>query len=610
MFPIFREDEVNLTARATLLITVLLLVVLLTSCESLEPPAALPVSESVALTATPEKMQPVAETVEPTVPETVPETPEPAVIELEPEPEALPAEEPVPPAVLEEPETPVESPPAATPEEAPVPQDTIESPAEPTASEAAPARPAHLYILHTNDTRGFVSGPGIGFPRLKTIVDLYRDQVDSLLLVDAGNSIYGNTFSDLDEGESVARLMEAVGYDAMAAGPDDLVYGFDHLLELNGSAGFPILSASIWDPASSTSLPSHALFTFDDFTVGVFGLLSGDAPGTLTPEVTEGLVFHDTIEVASALVEVLSLEADVIIALTNLGTDEAFPVSSLALASAVPGIDLIVDGNTDSPAPAAITAGDTLIVQAGSYGQAVGAVDITIDEGNVTGISAKLYTLADVIREGIVPDEATSDLIVELTASQEALAQQPAARLPETLEGEEESVRTRPSSLAAAVTTAMIDATGSDCALIDAVSFLGSLDAGEVTYSDIHAVLEQDQPCVVIEVTGAQLVEAVEHGLAALPGPAASYCQLGGLTPLYNIFETPGARLYGLRLNGKAINPEGTYRLATSLLIASGDNGYGMFSGSTVLESAGSIDRILSGYLSDLFPVSLPAGNP
>jgi 2',3'-cyclic-nucleotide 2'-phosphodiesterase (5'-nucleotidase family) len=47
---------------------------------------------------------------------------------------------------------------------------------------------------------------------------MYKEQAGNVLILDAGDAMHGTTLANLVEGASVVEIMNAVGYDAMAAG--------------------------------------------------------------------------------------------------------------------------------------------------------------------------------------------------------------------------------------------------------------------------------------------------------------------------------------------------------------------------------------------------------
>ncbi|WP_291299983.1 choice-of-anchor I family protein [Desulfosporosinus sp. BICA1-9] len=98
-----------------------------------------------------------------------------------------------------------------------------------------------ITILHTNDTHSrVVEGKydGMGFAKITTMIKQYKAQNPNTLVLDAGDTFHGQTIATLEKGESIAKLMNVMGYDAMTAGNHDFNYGYERLLELDGMTNF------------------------------------------------------------------------------------------------------------------------------------------------------------------------------------------------------------------------------------------------------------------------------------------------------------------------------------------------------------------------------------
>lgn len=76
---------------------------------------------------------------------------------------------------------------------------------------SAEEKSTEIHIVHTNDIHGYyksTSGGQIGFDAVKTIAD--KENAD--LILDAGDTFHGQSFATVEEGKSIAELMDAVGY--------------------------------------------------------------------------------------------------------------------------------------------------------------------------------------------------------------------------------------------------------------------------------------------------------------------------------------------------------------------------------------------------------------
>lgn len=140
----------------------------------------------------------------------------------------------------------------------------------------------NLIILTTNDLHGaLVSSPGV--VGADYTAALKRDYRDALLL-DAGDAIQGSALAALSKGRDVIALMNAAGYDAMAAGNHEFDYGLDTLLSNARRADFPILSANssrdgkpvlageAYNGGHKINNGAYTLLKRQGITVGIFGI--------------------------------------------------------------------------------------------------------------------------------------------------------------------------------------------------------------------------------------------------------------------------------------------------------------------------------------------------
>jgi len=149
----------------------------------------------------------------------------------------------------------------------------------------------------------------------------------------------------------------------------------------------------------------------------------------------------------------------------------------------------------------------------------------------------------------------------------------------------------------------MIAATGADGAFTNGGGIRASIDVGEITLGEIISVLPFNNTCVVIEVTGEELYAAVEHGFKDLPDPSGAYAQLGNITPIYNVNNKPGERVYKLKIGTETVDPNKTYKIATNDFTAAGGDGYSMFADKPLLAEVGTLDEVFAQYLREKYPL-------
>ncbi|MBP8865522.1 MAG: bifunctional metallophosphatase/5'-nucleotidase [Acetobacterium sp.] len=433
-----------------------------------------------------------------------------------------------------------------------------------------------LKIIHTNDTHSrysySVKNNTIGYAKLKTIIN----QESPDLVVDAGDIFHGQSFATIEKGASIAELMAAVGFDAMAPGNHDFNYGSDRLLELGTIANTKILGNNVTYSDSGNPffnddyLIKEIVVAGEVIKIGVFGLISPDIYGDTAPVNVAGLSFGSQASViATAQQAVADLEAqgcDVIVALTHIGdSDNGTLMRSDAIAQGAAGIDVIVDGHTHDVENREVNG--TLIVQTGSYSSAVGEVELTLEKAVVTAAriempeveTSQTVTAADelitaeVIKSQIPAEEAgvvaavaeASYMVVSKTASlttvaaasddlipadptvaaltaaiearEEPIRQQVVGNTPVKLGGPTDNiwqdVRLGELNLGRALSDSYRFATGADIAAENAGGIRAQIPAGQISKGQVIDVLPFGNYLVTKAVSGADIKKMLETSI-------------------------------------------------------------------------------------------------
>lgn len=211
-----------------------------------------------------------------------------------------------------------------------------------------------------------------------------RQKATHVLLLDAGNALSGPHPTDA---KLIVEAMNLLGYDAMALGEREFELDIEALRQRMAEAEFPFLSANVTLAETGELLAKpYAVKEIGGHRVAIIGLTS---PKATQARSGKHIAVLDPLETAGRYVAEVGEEADIIIVLSNLGLRE-----DKRLASAVEGIDLIVGGNSRNILDPPLRVKDTVIVQAGFYGEWVGEVELHIDEeGTVTGHEGRIVTL-------------------------------------------------------------------------------------------------------------------------------------------------------------------------------------------------------------------------
>ncbi len=276
-----------------------------------------------------------------------------------------------------------------------------------------------ITILHTNDHHGRFwknQQKEYGMAARKTLVDRIRREViradGYVLLLSAGDVNTGVPESDLQDAEPDFKGMRLLRYDAMAVGDHEFDNPLEVLREQERWAGFPFLSANVFQEGSENTLfRSHVTYSYDGMRITIVGFTTEDTRIIGNPEFIRGIEFRSPVETAQTLVPELRTQTDILIALTHLGHYQNANHGNKApgdviLARSVDGIDIIVGGHSQNPLFEPDVQNGTMIVQAQEWGKYVGRMDLEFLDGQLT---MKSYRLIPVNLTKKVKDEKNGE---------------------------------------------------------------------------------------------------------------------------------------------------------------------------------------------------------
>lgn len=455
-----------------------------------------------------------------------------------------------------------------------------------------------LTIVHVNDVHGRLSyneGNGeIGFGRLSTFIEGLRAEDSNVLLLSAGDTFHGEVDVNLTGGTIMVELMNKLGFDAMVLGNHDFNYGYNELLDLKSKAEFDIIAANVLKEEDKTSdFEPYVIRELENgLKVGIFGLTTEETAFKTHPDNTVGIEFANPLEAAKDAVEKLKEEeVDIVIALVHLGIEGTTLTTSKQIAEEVEGIDVIIDGHSHELLNEEING--TLLVQAKNYMQAIGVLEIKIVDGELE-MEESLVEFEDA--KDIVPNEEIEADILSMTEANEVIKAQVVGSTKVALDGERADVRTGETTLGNLITDAMRESTGADIAFTNGGGIRASIAEGEVTFGDIVTSFPFTNTLAVIEVTGAELLEALEHGVDLFPEQAGHFPHVSGMSYKFDAGKPVGERMVEVIVGEDDLDVEATYRLVTNDFMAAGGDGYTMFEGKTFVAEGGLLSDVLIDY--------------
>jgi 5'-nucleotidase len=246
------------------------------------------------------------------------------------------------------------------------------------------------------------------------------------------------------------------------------------------------------------------------------------------------------------------------------------------------GVNLIVGGHEHTLLES--HAGAAPIFKMTSDARQLGRIDLNITpSGDLDSIDWKVIPVDSTTKEA--PEFAAiykkyAGLLTELA--------KPVGSTKVALDARSAENRTRETNVGNFITDAFRRATAADVGFMNGGSVRadGILGPGRLTQRDLLSILPFKNKLVKIEVTGATLRAALEHGVSrsAEDSQPGGFPQVSGVKFSFDASRPPGSRLVDVKVNNLPLDDAKKYTLTTTTFIGlDGGDGYSMFKGATVV---------------------------
>ena len=484
-----------------------------------------------------------------------------------------------------------------------------------------------LIILYTSDVHCGID-EGWGYAGLYDMKRALAADGYDVLLVDDGDHYQGEASGTMTTGEAILEIMNTVGYDVVIPGNHDFDYGVDRFLDLTGRAEFPYICCNFFKDGKQV-FPSWLIKEVGKKRIGFVGVLTPQTLITSTPTLfqnEQGEYFCDFLAdgtgeklyaaVQKAVDDVTAEGVDYVILLAHLGEGDDFrPYSCADVIANTTGITAVLDGHshdTDQVVMKNRDGQDVVRTACGTKMAYVGALTIT-GSGKVSSAlypwSVDGFSAPELLGLKNAPEKA----VEKVTESLQEVISEVIGETPVTLTIYDPTakddngapiriVRRAETNLADLVADAYLDQSGgADIVLLNGGAIRASIQAGKITLGDLLAVQPFNNSLALVEVTGQQVLDALEWGARSLPQELGGFLQVAGLTyevdpsvptpcvgdsdtMFVRVEENAERRVRNVQVGGEALDPEKTYRLSgINYMILKHGDGYTMFDGCTVV---------------------------
>lgn len=281
-----------------------------------------------------------------------------------------------------------------------------------------------LSIFTMNDLHGQITENDYnqcGISRMAGFINEEKKKSEASVVLAAGDMFQGTGVSNYANGECVIPILNKMNVDAMTCGNHEFDWGLDTITNYFGrdttkqQAEFPLLGANIYQ-LSLQRMPdymnSSTIIKRENLTIGIVGYIGYGEEEQILASRVEDFKFLDPIATLKPIIKDLRKNkgCDVIIAMGH--DSSSYANNAIAKFPEDSYVDVIVNAHSHQTTSTTYLRGDNYpipCVQAGSYSNGVGVINLTIDDTKkVTGATSFVKSMKTVVQK-----DSSVDLLVD-----------------------------------------------------------------------------------------------------------------------------------------------------------------------------------------------------
>ena len=477
---------------------------------------------------------------------------------------------------------------------------------------AALAEDTHIVILGTSDMHGNVWGwsyedgaetSNTGMARLYTYIQQVREENPNTFLIDGGDDIQGTIMTDdvankePDQPHPVIAAMNVMGYDAMTVGNHEFNWGVPTLLEILGTAEFPVLSQNVLN-ADGTCL------TGAGWTIIEQGGIRLAVIDVTTPQIQrwdggkagiDDLIYEAPSDAVRRAITEIGDQADLIMVSAHMGLHAEYDErnrsdSARKILEDNPEVDILQVAHQHITVNE--KAGNVPVGGVRNAGREIARFDLTLDENKkmvdstVTIVDMADFEPSQTIRE-IPAVRLAHDRAVALAGvgpEDSGIEQGPPLGVTTSRFQPDDEIRGVPegklhnTAVVDLILKVEMENAGADVAATPLFRDTSDLPEGEICYSNIFNIYKYDNTLYRVTVTGAELKSYMEWSAECynqwVPGdinvsfdpdyPGYLYDMFSGVDYEINLSKPKGQRIENVMYKGRPLRDDDVLKLAVN----------------------------------------------
>ncbi len=448
-------------------------------------------------------------------------------------------------------------------------------------SGATQADTVNITLLGVGDIYEFDEG----FAAMNAIAKAERAANPNTIYVMDGDMLSPSLLSGFDKGQNTIDLTNLVPFDLAVPGNHEFDFGPENFIEKMAASAYPWAAINITQ-ADGSAVPGLGGVMVKD--VGGISVALIPVAQDTSPEVasTGDLVFLPTVDTAIAAARAAreaGAELVVGVVQTNMTNDRALIASH--------AFDVILSG--DDHQYATSYDGITAYVETSIDGRFLSPVDLAVEvtvKDDGTRSIKWTPNFRFINTANVEPDPETQAMVDTFSAQLDESLNVEIGATSGPLDSRRNVVRGEESAMGNLIADAMRAATGADLTITNGGGIRAdrTYDAGTMlTRRDILSELPFGNVTVLTEITGAQVLAALENGVSQVEKGAGRFPQVSGVTFAFDPGAEAGSRVSEVMVGGAALDLDRVYKVATNDYMLGGGDGYSALAGGHVLINQG-----------------------
>ncbi|KIW20494.1 hypothetical protein PV08_01069 [Exophiala spinifera] len=443
--------------------------------------------------------------------------------------------------------------------------------------------PPDVRILHYNDVYHLDSSsaePVGGVARFQTVCNYYRNDgrfegQPELVTLFSGDAFNPSLESSVTKGSHMVPVLNKIGTDAACVGNHDLDFGVKQFRSLASHCTFPWLLANVLDPQLGEDVPlgnakkTVILTASNGIKIGLIGLVEREWLDTIN-SLPPNLIYKSVSATAEELVPGLREQGcEIIIALTHQREPND---NKLAEKTSDGLIDLVLGGHDHFYSHTLIKS--THVLRSGTDFKQLSYIEARRRSGTERKWDFRIVR-RDIVSQ-VPEDPEMLEITAKLTESLKGKLEKPLGYTAAPLDARFTTVRLKESNLGNFVCDLMRLHYDGDCCLMAAGTIRGDqvYPPGMLKLKDILNCFPFEDPCIVIRVTGAALLAALENSVCAYPALEGRFPQVSNIRFEFDPSLPPHHRIKWSKVGGEPIDLEKKYVLVTRGYMGRGKDGF------------------------------------